>query len=66
METTVIPYTTGLCIVNVEHLRQGIGARYLEVIHGEKGNLVAKQWRRKLVNGAIMVDFLPLTQKSTR
>lgn len=65
METTLIQYTTGLRIVNMEHLRQGSGARYLEVIHGENGDLVAKQWRRKLVDGSTLVDFLPLTQKPT-
>lgn len=54
-----IPYSKDLKITNLDALPRGTGARYLEVIRGEGDVLVAKQWRRKPVEGAILVDMEP-------
>lgn len=53
----IIPYTPTLAIRNLSALKGGLGARYLEVIRGEDGELVAKQWRRSDKKGALLVDF---------
>jgi len=55
--TTVIPYARDMRIVNTEQLGKGTGARYLEVVPGGAGVFVAKQWRRSLRPGAVLVDF---------
>ena len=46
--TTLIPYSPMLRIVNIEALPRGTGAKYLLVIQGEMGELVAKQWKRQI------------------
>jgi hypothetical protein len=56
-EPEVIPISRELKITNLDALPRGTGARYLEVIRGEDDTLVAKQWRRKPVAGAVMVDM---------
>ena len=42
-----LDYDPAMQIVNLEQLSRGTGCRFLEVLHGEGGTLVAKQWRRK-------------------
>ncbi len=48
----VITYTPELDVRNVESLPAGTGARYVEVIRGLDGALIAKQWRRKIPTNA--------------
>jgi DNA polymerase III sliding clamp (beta) subunit (PCNA family) len=55
-EPEIIPQSRDLKITNLDQLPRGTGARYLEVVRGEDGVLVAKQWRRKPVAGAVLVD----------
>ena len=52
----VIPYSKDLKINNIDTLPKGTGVRYLEVIKGENGTYIAKQWRRTPVD-AILIDF---------
>ncbi len=44
----IIKYSRNLDIRNVNSLPKGTGAKYLEVIHGQKDEFVAKRWKRKL------------------
>jgi hypothetical protein len=46
-ETTTIPFSRSLRVVNLEQLPRGIGAGYLVVIPGAPGEWVAKRWSRK-------------------
>jgi len=55
--TEIIPNSREIKITNLDQLPRGLGARYLEVVRGENGVLVAKQWRRKELDGAILVDM---------
>tara|TARA_Y100001951_G_scaffold69743_1_gene56606 strand:+ start:586 stop:774 length:189 start_codon:yes stop_codon:yes gene_type:complete len=48
----IINYTLKLDIRNTESLPAGIGAKYLEVISGLNGAMIAKQWRRKIPTNA--------------
>lgn len=52
-----IPYSKDLKITNMDAMPKGSGARYLEVVRGENDTLIAKQWRRKPVANAVLVDF---------
>jgi hypothetical protein len=56
-----IPYSRDLKITNLDQLPRGIGARYLEVIRGENGTLIAKRWRRSpaVREGVLLVDMEP-------
>ena len=54
-----IPYDPKMKIANLDQLPKGSGARYLEIVDGPDGRLVAKQWRRKPVAGAKLVDMTP-------
>ncbi len=47
----MLQYSPKLPIRNLEQLPQGRGARYLEVMPGDCGDLVAVRWRRKAVCG---------------
>jgi len=58
-EIEVIPYSKDLDIRNIEALPRGTGARYLEVIRGEKDEYIAKLWRRKATDKGILIDFKP-------
>jgi hypothetical protein len=49
---TIIKYTAELDIRNVESLPAGTGAKYVEVIRGLNGSMIAKQWRRKIPTNA--------------
>lgn len=42
----IIPYSKDLKITNLDALPKGSGAGYLEVIQGEGGTYIAKQWRK--------------------
>jgi len=53
----IIPYSKDLNIRNIEQLPRGVGTPYLEVIEGEKGTYIAKQWRRKPQDKGIFVEF---------
>ena len=46
--TQIIPYSPSLRIVNIEALPRGTGAKFLLVIPGEKGEWIAKQWKRQI------------------
>ena len=44
-------------IVNLDAMPKGTGARYLEVITSHiSGVLIAKQWRKAIVDGAVLLD----------
>ena len=49
---TIIKYTAELDIRNVDSLPAGTGAKYVEVIRGLDGAMIAKQWRRKIPTNA--------------
>jgi hypothetical protein len=55
----LIKYHKLLLITNLEQLPRGTGAKYLEVIDGQNGYLVAKQWRRTWNNlyNVMLVDL---------
>jgi len=55
----IIPYSKELDVRNIEAMPRGVGARYLEVIRGQGDEYVAKQWRRKPVENAILIDMRP-------
>jgi len=44
----IIKNSRDLDIRNVNSLPHGTGAKYLEVIRGQKSEFVAKAWKRKL------------------
>lgn len=55
-----INYSKDLKIKNVAFLPSGTGAKFLEVIAGEDGEFVAKQWKRKIPTnheGLIFIKF---------
>lgn len=52
----IVHYRPDLTIRNIEQLPRGSGAPYLECVHGERGELVAKRWRHKPI-GAVVVKF---------
>ncbi len=58
---TVVKYSPALVIRNVDSLPRGLGSRYLLTIAGERGELVAKAWKRKrpktLAAVEILIDF---------
>lgn len=56
-QAEIIPYSKELDIRNIEALPRGTGAKYLEVIKGEKDEYIAKQWRRKPGEKGILIDF---------
>ncbi|HDO36184.1 MAG TPA: hypothetical protein ENH07_07825 [Nitrospirae bacterium] len=58
-EIEIIPYTKDLDIRNIDALPRGTGARYIEVVKGVDGALVAKQWRRKPIKKGVLVDMTP-------
>jgi len=55
----IIPYSKNLDVRNLDSLPRGTGARYLEVIEGEKGAFIAKKWRRKPTGKGILIDLGP-------
>lgn len=57
MKVQIIPNSRTLDIRNLEALPRGTGCRYLEVIRGQREEFVAKQWRRKLIEGTILIDL---------
>ncbi|MFA5378972.1 MAG: hypothetical protein WC455_24675 [Dehalococcoidia bacterium] len=58
----IIPYSPSLKITNLGQLPRGTGARYLEVIRGENDTLAAKQWRRSVISGVLLVDMKPASK----
>lgn len=57
MKAQIIPNSRTLDIRNLDALPRGTGCRYLEVIRGQGEEFVAKQWRRKPVKDAILIDL---------
>jgi hypothetical protein len=58
---TIIPHSRDLAVTNIEALPRGVGARYMEVIHGPNGSFIAKQWRRKIpaASNGTFIDLGP-------
>lgn len=61
MTGTVLCYSSNLPIRNMEQLPMNRGARYLEVMPGDYGDLIAVRWRRKPICGPTnqLIDFEP-------
>jgi len=60
----IIHYSPSLRITNIEALPHGVGAKFLVVIPGEKGEWIAKQWKRKipiLNPNETLIDFPALS-----
>ena len=56
-EQTIIPNSNKLKVTNLDQLPKGRGLRYLEVIEGDNGTYIAKQWRAKPMKGVVLIDF---------
>ena len=56
-----IGYTKELTITNINQLTGGTGAKFLETTQAHNGDLIAIQWRRKIVDSIpsdhILVEF---------
>ena len=46
----IVSYTKELSITNIDQLVNGTGCKYLEAMPAHNGDLVAIQWRRKMVD----------------
>lgn len=53
----IIKYTQTLDVRNIDLLPAGTGAKYLEVIRGQKQEYIAKQWKRKTNKSGIFIKF---------
>jgi hypothetical protein len=53
----IIEYSPNLRIVNFNQLPAGKGLRFLEVVEGKNGEIVAKQWRRSVRKEGVFVKF---------
>ena len=62
----VIQNTPTLRIVNLDALPRGTGAKYLECISGQNGELVAKQWRRSVPKSAEIIVALAGSPSTVR